>query len=99
MEEDKDGKVLCNEIMRFEGSSRKLYIRFDSVEEYVRNSSKVEMLVRSSKGTDEVIIVAVNKETGKMLTKKLDNVFTNADSKLLNRLYIDFGENNVKLVD
>lgn len=99
IEEDKDGKVFCSDIKRFEGMGRKLYIRFDSIDDYVKESNRLQSILKSSKGTDEVIIVASNKSDNKMVSKKLENLFVNADFTLTNKLSSVFGENNVKVVD
>ena len=99
IEEDKDGKVFCSEIKRFEGGGRKLYIRFSSLDEYVKKSGQVQAMLRPSKGTDEVYIVIDASATTKMMSKKLEDMYVNANSTLLERLSETYGENNVKLVD
>ena len=98
-EEDKDGKIMCNVIRRFEGNGRKLFIMFSSMEEYRKQDNTLNSILKTSKGTDEVYIVIDNADKSKRLRKKLDNTFVNADSTLVSTLSSLFGENNVKAVD
>ena len=99
IEEDKDGKIMCNVIRRFEGNGRKLFIMFSSMEEYRKQDNTLNSVLKTSKGTDEVYIVIDNADKSKRLRKKLDNTFVNADSTLVSTLSSLFGENNVKAVD
>lgn len=99
MEEDKDGKVFCSEIRRFEGNGRKLGILFPSVEEYVAVSVKLQSILRASKGTDEVYIVASTPGSDKKLRKKLENTYVNANSELVSKLKEMFGEDCVKVIE
>ena len=99
IEEDKDGKIMCNVIRRFQGNGRKLFIMFSSMEEYRKQDNTLNSILKTSKGTDEVYIVIDNADKSKRLRKKLDNTFVNADSTLVSTLSSLFGENNVKAVD
>lgn len=99
IEEDKDGKIMCNVIRRFQGNGRKLFIMFSSMEEYRKQDNTLNSVLKTSKGTDEVYIVIDNADKSKRLRKKLDNTFVNADSTLVSTLSSLFGENNVKAVD
>ena len=99
IEEDKDGKVFCSEIKQFKGGGRKLFIMFSSMDEYVGSSGRLNSMLKTSKGTDEVFVVIDNVDKSKRLRKKLDGIFVNADSMLVSTLSGAFGENNVKVVD
>lgn len=99
MEEDKDGKVFVSSIKRFGGKIRKLYIRFKTVDEYVKASKDVEAILKPSKGMDEVYIVIDASATSGRMSKKLDELSVDANQATVNRLIAEFGENNVKVVD
>ena len=99
MEEDRDGKVFCSTIKRFGGKVRKLYIRFKTVDEYVKASGEVQSILKPSKGMDEVYIVIDASATSGRMSKKLEELSVDADSNLVSKLSNAFGENNVKVVD
>lgn len=99
IEDDKDGKVFCSQITRFEGNGKKLGIFFKSIDDYVRESGRIASMLKASKGTDEVYIVIDGGNNGKRLSKRLDKTYVNANSTLVEALSKLFGENNVKVID
>ena len=102
IEADKDGKVLCNEIKRFEKPGRKLWIQFESLEEYEGSEGTLIRIIRQlneNKGNDSVNIFIRPSDGKNRMIKKLDKVKVDANEELLKKLYEAFGENNVKVTD
>lgn len=95
LEEDRDGKLICQKIEGFDEIGRKLWIKFPDKEVFVEKQDKLEELLAESEGKDTVIIY-VEKEKSKKQLPKNQNV--NADTELILRLKENFGEENVVLV-
>lgn len=96
-EEGKDGKIHCDRITKLLKKGKKLYIIFETVEEYTKNESDVISNLKGSSGADEVFIYIRN-TGGQRLIKQLKDVMVDAGEELINKLVTAFGEDNVKLV-
>lgn len=95
VEEEKDGKLICEKITAFENISKKVWIKFSSIESFEENEEKLNDLIRESDGRDEVVIYTENPKAVKTLPP---NRNVNADNVLLEKLKGSFGEQNVKIV-
>lgn len=95
VEEDKDGKLICERILPFEKPARKLWIKFPDMESYEAQEAKLFAAIAESEGDDSVVIYVQNPKSMKELPR---NRNVRADEELLTSLYGIFGEENVKVV-
>jgi len=95
VEEDKDGKLICERILPFEKPARKLWIKFLDMESYEAQEAKLFAAIAESEGDDSVVIYVQNPKSMKELPR---NRNVRADEELLTSLYGIFGEENVKVV-
>ena len=94
-EEDKDAKLICEQITSFEEIARKVWIKFATKEEYEARSKELEELLWEHEGKDRVVIYTQNPKAMKELPP---NWNVQASEELLQKLYEKFGVENVKLV-
>lgn len=95
LEEDKDGKLICEKITAFDEIPRKLWIKFSSKESYEQAETELFSLLAGSDGNDTVIIYI---EGIKAMKKLPPNRNVNADQELFARLSERFGGENIKIV-
>ncbi len=95
VEEDKDGKVICEKIIPFDKPVKKLWIKFPDMEAYKAMESKMFDAIADSEGDDTVVIYIENPKAKKELPRN-HNVRT--DETLLEKLYDLFGKDNIKVV-
>lgn len=95
LEEDRDGKLICETLMPFEEISRKLWIKFSTKEVYEAAEEKLFSLLHAWEGNDNVVIYIESPKSMKTLPP---NRNVKADERLLKALYEAFGEENVKVV-
>ena len=95
VEEDKDGKVICEKIIPFDKPVKKLWIKFPDMEAYKAMESKMFDAIADSEGDDTVVIYIENPKAKKELPRN-HNVRT--DENLLEKLYELFGKDNIKVV-
>ena len=94
-EEDKASKLIMEKIVPFAVASKELWIQFADMEEYQRREKDLYRLLMDSEGDDQVVIY-VKKEKMKKVLPMSRNVRVNEE--LLEKLYREFGEKNVKAV-
>ena len=94
-EEDKASKLIMEKIVPFAVASKELWIQFADMEEYNRRERELYRLLMDSEGDDQVVIY-VKKEKMKKVLPMSRNVRVNGE--LLEKLYREFGEKNVKAV-
>ena len=94
-EEDKASKLILEKIVPFAVASKELWIQFADMEEYQRREKDLYRLLMDSEGDDQVVIY-VKKEKMKKVLPMSRNVRVNEE--LLEKLYREFGEKNVKAV-
>ena len=94
-EEDKASKLILEKIVPFAVASKELWIQFADMEEYQRQEKDLYRLLMDSEGDDQVVIY-VKKEKMKKMLPMSRNVRVNEE--LLEKLYREFGEKNVKAV-
>ena len=94
-EEDKASKLIMEKIVPFAVASKELWIQFADMEEYQRRERDLYRLLMDSEG-DEQVVIYVKKEKMKKVLPMSRNVRVNEE--LLEKLYREFGEKNVKAV-
>lgn len=94
VEEDKDGKLICEKITGFDEITRKLWVKFPTKEAYEAAEAQLLSILSSSDGRDNVCIYVENPKAVKTLPP---NRSVNADRELLDRLEALYGKENVKV--
>ncbi len=94
VEEERDGKLICEKITSFDELPRKVWLRFHNMEDYVRKEKTLSDAMFESEGNDSVIIYIEETRQKKQLPA---NKNIKADSELLDRLRGLCGEENVKV--
>ena len=94
-EEERDGKLICEEAMSFEDIPRELWIQFATKEEYERLATELDAILAPSEGRDRVGIFI---KEPRMMKKLPPNQNVRADKPLLDALIERFGEGNVKVM-
>ena len=94
--DDEQGKVICDRIIEFSKVPRELWIQFQDKEAYLEKEKELFSLLEESDGNDLVIIYCRAEKAKKTLPERWH---VNADSGLVKRIGLEFGENNVKVVE
>ncbi len=95
VEEDKDAKLVCEQITTFEQMPKKLWIKFPTMEAYEEKKVVLFDILREAEGTDSVIIYVENPRAKNHLPA---NWNVSAQAALIAKLEAAFGEGNVKVV-
>ena len=96
VEDEQNGKIVCERIVPFDETQKELWLKFPSKEAFLEKESQLNRLLFDSDGNDEVIIYIENPKAIKRLGR---NQTVLANPALLGSLYDFLGENNVKLVE
>lgn len=96
VEEEKNGKVICERIYSFDDARREIWIQFETMEEYENTRPWLEETFRSSDGYDQVVIYISQIKAMKRLGA---NMTVHGDSALLDTLKEKLGEKNVKVLE
>ena len=94
-EEDKDAKLICEQITFFEDVPRKVWIKFPTKEAYEERQKELEELLWEHEGKDSVVIYIENIRAKKELPR---NWNISATDEILQKLSEHFGADNVRLV-
>ncbi len=95
IEEDKDGKLICEQITPFENVARKLWVKFSTKQEYEAHKDELFDALRQSEGKDSVVIYVADPKSMNALPR---NWNVNAGEELIGKLTALYGEENVKVV-
>ncbi len=95
VEEDKNAKLICERITSFDDIGRKLWVRFDTMQQFAAAEKELLELLSQSEGRDQVIIYVAEGKRRKDLPREYN---VKADEALLEKLYQKFGKNNIKVV-
>ena len=95
VEEEKDGKLICEQIMPFEDIARKLWIKFSTKEEFEAHKEELFDALRHSEGRDNVIIYVENPKSKYPLPA---NWNVKAGEELIAHLGELYGTENIRLV-
>ncbi|MCD7865627.1 MAG: DNA polymerase III subunit alpha [Clostridiales bacterium] len=96
VEDEKNGKVICEKIYSFDEAKRELWIRFDTMEDYREHESEVLDILRESDGTDLVVFYV---SENRAIRKLGANMGVSADDALVSLLNVKLGEGNVKVLE
>lgn len=94
LEEDKDGKLICERVTPFDEVQRKLWIKFKTRQEYEENVGELYKMLADSDGQDGVVIYIEDPKSMKQLPP---NKNVNANEKLISELMGRFGNENIKI--
>ena len=94
-EEDKDAKLICEQITFFEDIPRKLWIKFPTKDAYEAKQKELEALLWEHEGKDSVIIYIEDIRAKKEMPR---NWNVHASAELLQKLSGHFGPENIRLV-
>ncbi len=95
VEEDRDGKLVCESISGFDDIPKKVWIQFKTKESYAQEEQKLMDLMKYSEGKDHVVVFLQESREVKKFPAKYS---VNADQEFLESLRKAFGEENVKVV-
>ena len=96
VEEEKNGKVICEKVYSFEDAKRELWIQFKDKGSFEANEKKLYEMISGSDGSDAVVIYLADEKAMKRLPASR-NLLIEPD--LLHRLKAEFGDNNIKVVE
>lgn len=96
VEEDKNGKLICERIYGFDETKRELWLQFPTKEKFAQNEQTLYDMLRDSDGNDEVVIYVASPRAVKRLGK---NFNIRIEPELVNNLTNFLGENNLKVVE
>ena len=96
VEDDKDGKIICERIVPFDETGCDLWFQFGTMEEYKEKEKVLMDILRDSDGNDEVVIYVANPKAIKRLGK---HYTVGVNEELLQTLHAFMGEKNVKVVE
>lgn len=96
VEEDKNGKLICEKIYPFDAAKRELWLQFTTKEEYEERESEIFDVLKTSDGQDQVVIYISSIRAMKRLGENM-GVFAN--NELVNELNKRLGEKNVKVLE
>lgn len=94
-EEDKDGKLICEQITAFDDIPKKLWIKFPDMDTYQTKEEELFRTIAESDGKDKVVIYI---ESSKAMKELGANRSVNANSELLEKVSEIFGKENIRLV-
>ena len=96
VEEEKNGKVICEKVYSFEDAKRELWIQFADKESFEANEQKLYEMIADSDGSDTVVIYLAAQKAMKRLGASKNLLI---GQKILQRLSNEFGGNNIKVVE
>ena len=96
VEDEQNGKLICERIIPFDDTVREVWLKFDSKEAYLARERELYSLLQDSDGWDEVVIYGAEPRAVKRLGKNLTIL---AKGELLDALTALVGENNLKLIE
>lgn len=96
VEEEQDGKVICERIVPFDDTRKELWLQFPTKSDFAEKEQQVYDILRDSDGNDEVVIYISDVKAFKRLPR---NLAVGINSVLLARLTEFLGEKNVKVVE
>lgn len=92
VEEDKDGKLICESITSFDSISKKLWIKFPDMETYKEKEQMLFGAIAQSEGKDRVGIFL---DRTRQMKELPENRNVHVDEELLEKLSALFGRENV----
>ena len=96
VEEERNGKLICDKIYSFDDARRELWIQFPDKETFEKQENETLALLSASDGQDQVVIYLAKERAMKRLEKNM-SVFAN--NELINELNKKVGEKNIKVLE
>ncbi|MCM1106857.1 MAG: DNA polymerase III subunit alpha [Blautia sp.] len=96
VEEEQDGRLICERIVPFDDTSREVWLKFPTKEAFLEREQQLDGLLARSEGRDEVVIYVEKPRAVKRLG---ENRAISARGELLDALAAFVGENNLKLIE
>lgn len=96
VEEDKNGKLICERIYSFEDTKQELWLQFASKEEYEQKEQELFSILHDSDGNDAVVIYISSIKAMKKLPPS-QNIRVNGE--IMSALSGFLGKKNVKVVE
>ena len=96
VEEDKNGKLICEKIYSFDDTIRELWLQFPTKEEFLEKEQRLYSMLQESDGKDEVVIYIASPRAMKKLGK---NLTIRINPEIVNNLTNFLGENKLKVVE
>ena len=94
VEEDKNGKLICEKVTSFDDIPRSLWVKFESMEDYKASEKDLLDILSTSEGRDHVIVYIEKERQRKDLAPQY---VVKADNGLLEALKGRFNADNIKL--
>ena len=95
LEEERDGKLILEQLTAFDEIPKKLWIKFSTLENYKAKEEELFSLIADSEGIDSVVLYIEQDRTRKVLPR---NHNVKADALLIERLAAEFGQENIRVV-
>ncbi|MEG1877171.1 MAG: DNA polymerase III subunit alpha [Lachnospiraceae bacterium] len=95
IEEEKDGKLICEKIIPFEHIPKKVWIKSPNKEMFEEKQEKLTQILKESQGRDGVTVYI---ETPKQINHLPAEWNVDANAEFISRLHALFGEDNIKIV-
>ena len=96
VEDEQNGKIICERIVPFDELPKQLWLKFDTMEDYKKNESRLLETIRESDGGDEVVIYIADTKQMKKLGR---NYSVNANNELMEQLLEFLDKENAKIVE
>ena len=96
VEEEQNGKVICERIVPFDAVPKELWLQFEDLEAYTNKQQELDAMLYDSDGGDEVVIYLSSTKQVKRLGR---NRTVYAGGELLMKLRDSLGEANVKVLE
>jgi DNA polymerase-3 subunit alpha len=95
LEEERDGKLMCEKITSFNEIPRNVWIKFPNMKAYVDNEIRLYEAIHDSEGIDRVTIYIEETRQKKVLPP---NKNIKAEAKIIEKLGSIFGEHNIRVI-
>ena len=96
VEEEQNGKIICEKIIPFEETPKELWVKFSTKEDYMQKAQQLQNILTENKGNNEVVLYVANPKA----IKRLGTLCTvNINAQLIEILSEIFGLENVKVVE
>ena len=96
IEEEKDAKLICQEIIPFEHVSQELWLRYKDYESFKEDEQSLYNLLSEYPGTESVIIYCDKEKAVKRLARSKN---VKIDQELINRIESVYNKDCIRVVD
>ena len=96
VEEEKNGKLICERVYSFEDAKRELWVQFADKAEFAAKEERLYEMLADSDGSDAVVVYIAAEKAMKRLPASRN---IRIAPSLLHNLIRNFGENNIKVVE